>query len=80
MVTKTDLAEAGALAALHDRLKALNPAARRHEVVEGVIAPGLLFNAGLYDPTTKSLDVQRWLQAEAYETATMDHARPRARP
>ena len=27
----------------------------------------MLFNAGLYDPETKSLDVQRWLRAEAYD-------------
>jgi G3E family GTPase len=52
---------------LEERLRALNPAAPLHRVVQGVIAPGRLFNAGLYDPTTKTADVRRWLRAEAYD-------------
>ena len=48
------------------RLRRLNPAARIHHTEHGEIHPDLLFNAGLYDPKTKSLDAQRWLHAEAY--------------
>ena len=73
LVTKTDLAESGPLAELEARLAALNPAATRHRVVQGAIEPEALFNAGLYDPETKSSDVRRWLQAEAYEAAPHDH-------
>ncbi|MDH3594792.1 MAG: GTP-binding protein [Rhodospirillales bacterium] len=69
LVTKTDLAERAAVEALAARLAALNPAAPVHEVVQGAIEPVRLFNAGLYDPTTKSLDVRRWLKAEAYQDA-----------
>ena len=33
----------------------------------GDVEPAKLFDAGLYDPKTKSIDVQRWLRDEAYE-------------
>jgi G3E family GTPase len=48
------------------RLRKLNPAARLLEVVRDV-TPERLFNAGLYDPLSKSPDVARWLAADAYE-------------
>ena len=67
LLTKTDLVEASALEALEGRLRSLNPAAPIHRVVQGEIDPALLFNAGLYDPSTKTTDVQRWLKAEAYD-------------
>jgi hypothetical protein len=36
-----------------------------------------LFNTGLFDPRAKSLDVQRWLNDDAYDTAQdRDHAHP----
>jgi G3E family GTPase len=34
--------------------------------LNGVVDPEPLFNLGLYNPKTKSLDAQRWLSAEAY--------------
>lgn len=73
LLTKTDLADAGEVAALKDRLRALNPAAKVFEVHHGRIAPAALFNAGLYDPETKGPDVRRWLQAEAYTGNGQDH-------
>jgi len=73
LVTKTDLADRTAVEALAARLAALNPAAPVHEVVQGAIDPERLFNAGLYDPETKSLDVRRWLKAEAYRDADHGH-------
>ncbi|NNE22339.1 MAG: GTP-binding protein [Rhizobiales bacterium] len=48
------------------RLRELNPAARLLEVVRDV-TPERLFNAGLYDPESKSPDVARWLAADAYD-------------
>jgi G3E family GTPase len=66
LLTKSDLADAEARAALEARLRALNPAAPIHAVMQGAIEPALIFNAGLYDPTTKTADVQAWLKAEAY--------------
>ncbi|WP_340116849.1 GTP-binding protein [Pelagibius sp. 7325] len=67
LLTKSDLVSAEERAALEARLRALNPAAPIYPVVQGEIEPALLFNAGLYDPTTKTADVQAWLKAEAYE-------------
>src|SRR3546814_7457479 len=36
------------------------------KAVNGAIEPAALFDAGLYNPMTKSADVQRWLKEEAY--------------
>src|SRR5690606_391782 len=69
VLTKTDLAAADAVASLEARLRALNPAAPILRAVLGEIEPGALFDAGLYNPESKSLDVQRWLKEEAYATA-----------
>jgi G3E family GTPase len=65
IVTKSDLAEPAALARLEARLAALNPGALRLHAAHGVIDPEALFGLGLFDPETKSVEVQRWLQDEA---------------
>jgi len=66
LITKADLATGDDLETLEKRLHSLNPAAPRYRVHLGDIAPDKLFNAGLYNPETKSLDVQKWLRDEAY--------------
>ncbi len=66
ILTKTDLVDAPVTAAVTDRLRAINPAAPILPVVMGAVEPNDLFNAGLYNPMTKSADVQRWLKEEAY--------------
>ena len=66
LITKTDLADNDALRSLQDRLRGLNPAAPQIVSENGVVDPASLFDAGLYDPKTKSLEVQTWLKAEAY--------------
>jgi len=71
LITKTDLADAATIAALEERLAAINPAAPRLHVVNGAVDPEALFNAGLYNPATKISDVDRWLKEEAYAD---DHA------
>ena len=73
VVTKTDLAAPGAVDRLAARLKRLNPAAPLITVVQGNADPGELFNAGLYNPDTKSIDVRAWLRAEAYAEAGHGH-------
>ena len=67
VLTKTDLPEATQADRLTARLRGLNPAAPILRVVAGDIDPAALFNAGLYDPKSKTADVQGWLKAEAYE-------------
>ncbi|MBX3453369.1 GTP-binding protein [Ferrovibrio sp.] len=73
VLSKTDLAAPAVTAELKHRLRHLNPAAPILPAVLGEIEPGPLFNAGLYDPTTKSFNAQNWLRAEAYGGHDHDH-------
>ncbi len=73
VITKSDLAEPEALAALEARLRVLNPAAPIETAVMGEIDPAALFDTGLYDPKTKTVDVQRWLRDEAYADRHHDY-------
>lgn len=73
LMTKADLADDATRTALESRLRALNPAAPIFPVVNGDVAVSKLFNAGLYDPATKSMDVQKWLRDEAYEHHGDEH-------
>ncbi|MFN3400519.1 MAG: CobW family GTP-binding protein [Ferrovibrio sp.] len=66
VLTKVDLAEQKSVQQLRHRLQHLNPGAPVFTAIGGDIAPNQLFNAGLYDPKTKSFNVQNWLRAEAY--------------
>jgi len=78
VLTKTDLvdtpARAAAQAQLIARLRALNPAAPRLDAAAGEATAEKLLNCGLYDPDKKSLDVKRWLAAEAHADAHDHHA------
>lgn len=73
VITKSDLVEPPALDALIERLDALNPGAPKVFAVMGEIAPGELFDTGLYDPKSKTVDVQRWLRDEAYQDNAHAH-------
>ncbi|BBK43360.1 ATP-binding protein [Allostella vacuolata] len=75
VVTKADLAPQGAVAVLHRRLRALNPAAPILEAAAGEVDPDALFGAGLYDPDRRIPDVVRWLSAEAHGAALPRHDR-----
>jgi G3E family GTPase len=66
LLTKSDLADSAQIDRLKQRLHALNPAAPILPVENGEISAAELLNAGLYNPDTKTLDVRRWLKAEAY--------------
>jgi G3E family GTPase len=61
VLTKTDLVDAAAAAALTGVLAALNPTARILPAVTGRIAPDTLLDCGAFDPATKTMDVQKWL-------------------
>ena len=65
LLTKCDVASDDGRRALEARLAALNPGAPVIEVTGGAVDPSFLFNLGLYDPTTKTVEVQRWLGEEA---------------
>ena len=67
ILTKTDLIDDEARARLIRRLHQINPGAPLLTAVMGDIDPARLFDAGLWNPETKSPDVARWLREEAYE-------------
>jgi G3E family GTPase len=72
LLTKTDIAEGPKLDELRHRLQHLNPGADAMAITSGEIDPNRILNAGLYNPETKTADVKKWLQAEAYE-GSHDH-------
>lgn len=71
VLTKVDLLEGregeDMLFAIIARLRKLNPAARLLTTHRNEATAERLFTMGLFDPRTKSPDVQAWLAAEAYE-------------
>ena len=69
VLTKTDVAEQAVTDTITARLKGLNPAAPVFAASHGEIDPEVLFNVGLYDDESKTMDVRRWLQEEAYADA-----------
>jgi G3E family GTPase len=73
VITKTDLADSDAVTSLSARLIALNPGAPQLHAAKGTIDATALFGLGLFDPQTKSADVQRWLRDEAVVAAHQDH-------
>ena len=73
VITKTDLADDGAVAALRRRLGGLNPGAALIVAEHGRVEPKALLDSGLYDPETKTPDVRRWLNEEAYAERHQHH-------
>ncbi|MBT3914899.1 MAG: GTP-binding protein [Rhodospirillaceae bacterium] len=68
IITKVDLAENDQqIKTLEDRLRILNPAAPIIATTTEDADPSDLFGTGLFDPTSKKVDFENWLQAEAYE-------------
>ena len=65
ILTKADLASEAALMGLEARLAGLNPGALQLRAAHGAVEAAALFELGLFDPATKSVEVQRWLRDEA---------------
>jgi G3E family GTPase len=63
LLTKTDLATPEALAELKEKLIAINPGATQHKISHGQIEPDFIIDVGLFDPTGKRAEPQRWLRA-----------------
>jgi G3E family GTPase len=75
LLTKCDLASDEGRRELETRLATLNPGAPIIEVTGGAVDPGFLFNLGLFDPDTKSVEVRRWLGEEALHGGHDNHGR-----
>ncbi len=73
IISKADLADT---AALRVRLAALNPGAPVAEAIGGVVDPGFVLGAGLFDPRSKIPDVAGWLNAAAFEAHEHHHHDP----
>lgn len=75
IISKTDLTDKTIPADLKARLRALNPTALMLESSKDNISASNLLDTGLFNPATKTPDVQRWLNAEAAgdETGHHDH-------
>jgi len=78
ILTKIDLVDAAKLAALKQRLRALNPSASIDELNlnEHKFDSQSLFERDCYNPETQRLDVNRWLQADIYKNkspASLNH-------
>jgi G3E family GTPase len=69
LLTKTDLASAEAVAALRERLAALNPAADIVTVMHGEVDPATIRNLGLWNAETRAPEVARWLKPQRYQPA-----------
>jgi len=65
LITKTDLPEATAVAALTARLAELNPGAEVLHVAHGVIPASALFGAALA-PESRAADLARWMREDQY--------------
>lgn len=73
VITKTDMMSGPNPDRLDERLRRLNPAATLITASFGEVDPASLFDAGLYNPETKTADVQRWLREEAYAAEAGGH-------
>lgn len=63
LITKSDLATPEQTELLKEKLIALNPGATQHIVLHGEIDPDFIIDVGLFDPTGKQAEPQRWLRA-----------------
>ena len=63
LLTKIDLASAEQLSALKEKLIAINPGATQHKILHGQIEPDFIIDVGLFDPSGKRAEPQRWLRA-----------------
>lgn len=73
VITKSDVASPDEITLLSAKLIHLNPAAHIVEADHGDVAPDLLLDAGIFNPTDKSPDVERWLNEEAYAHRHDEH-------
>jgi G3E family GTPase len=71
LLTKTDLASPKQLSALKEKLIAINSGATQHKVQHGQIEPDFIIDVGLFDPTGKRAEPQRWLRAPVQPTSML---------
>jgi G3E family GTPase len=70
VLSKNDVADAGALDALAAELAAINPGARQFRVANGAIAPAQLLDQGGFDVGARSDAARGWLNDQRYAATT----------
>ena len=65
IVTKTDLADGGAVVRLREALRRLNPAAPVVEAVLGVVDPDVLIGQDIGAAGTRMMEARHWMQGNA---------------
>ncbi len=63
LLTKADLATPEQLLTLKEKLITINPGATQHKIQHGKIDPDFIIDVGLFDPTGKRAEPERWLRA-----------------
>jgi G3E family GTPase len=63
LLTKTDLATPEQLSEIKEKLISINPGATQHKISMGKIEPDFIIDVGLFDPSGKRAEPQRWLRA-----------------
>ncbi len=71
LLTKTDLATPEQLSDLKEKLITINPGATQHRISMGKIEPDFIIDGGLFDPTGKRAEPQRWLRAPVNATSML---------
>ena len=74
VLTKSDIADAHALARLRARLARINRSAELITAVDGKVDVPHVLRADVYDARTKGAEVRRWLADEAEKDGTQGHA------
>lgn len=80
VLTKTDLAAPATVEPLLERLSRLNPAATVMPAINGDIDPEVLFGSLQFNPETKTEEVRRWLNDEAFAGPHTAHDHPATGP
>lgn len=62
LLTKTDIATSDEIKLLQEKLLEINPGATQHQISHGEIDPDLIIDVGLFDPSGKKAEPQRWLR------------------
>ena len=62
LLTKTDLATPEQLSLLKEKLISINLGATQHKITHGQIEPDFIIDVGLFDPSGKRAEPERWLR------------------
>ena len=71
LLTKTDLATPEQITKLKEKLITINAGVSQHKISHGNIDPDFIIDVGLFDPSGKHAEPQRWLRAPLKPTTML---------